>query len=71
MVLDAAAEVGVSPSECAVIGDIGSDVSAALAAGARPILVPTSVTRRDEVAAAPEVADDLQAAVNLLLGKQP
>jgi HAD superfamily hydrolase (TIGR01662 family) len=68
MVLDAAAEVGVSPSECAVIGDIGSDVSAALAAGARPVLVPTLVTRRDEVAAAPEVADNLQAAVDLLLG---
>ena len=38
----AAARLGVDPSECAVIGDIGADVGAALAAGARPILVPTA-----------------------------
>jgi D-glycero-D-manno-heptose 1,7-bisphosphate phosphatase len=67
MVLDAAAEVGVSPSECAMVGDIGSDVSAALAAGARAILVPTPVTSPDEVAAAPEVAANLSSAVDLLL----
>lgn len=67
MVLDAAADVGVAPNECAVIGDIGSDVSAALAAGARAILVPTQVTRCEEVAAAPEVASDLGEAVDLLL----
>lgn len=67
MVLAAAADVGVPPSACAVVGDIGSDVSAALAAGARAILVPTPVTRRDEVEAAPEVAGDLAQAVDLLL----
>jgi histidinol-phosphate phosphatase family protein len=71
MVLDAAADVGVPPSECAVIGDIGSDVSAALAAGARAILVPTPVTRRDEVVTAPEVAHDLGEAVDLLLSGCP
>jgi len=70
MVLAAAAEVGVPPRECAVVGDIGSDVSAALAAGARPILVPTTVTRAEEVAAAPEVARDLGEAVDLLLGER-
>jgi D-glycero-D-manno-heptose 1,7-bisphosphate phosphatase len=68
MVLDAAADVGVPASECAVVGDIGSDVTAALAAGARAILVPTPVTRREEVEAAPEVAGDLAEAVDLLLG---
>ena len=51
-----------------MIGDIGSDVEAAHAAGARAILVPTALTRREEIAAAPEVAPDLSTAVELLLG---
>ncbi len=67
MVLAAAAALGVAPRSCAVIGDIGADVAAARAAGARGVLVPTSVTRPAEVAAAPEVAPDLMAAVELLL----
>ncbi len=68
MVLDAARALGVEPGRCALVGDIGADVGAALAAGARPILVPTPVTRAEEVAAAPEVAPDLPAAIDLLLG---
>jgi D-glycero-D-manno-heptose 1,7-bisphosphate phosphatase len=68
LVLQAAAALGVAPERCAVVGDIGADVGAALAAGARPVLVPTPVTREEEVAAAPEVAADLAAAVDLLLG---
>jgi D-glycero-D-manno-heptose 1,7-bisphosphate phosphatase len=67
LVLRAAAELGVPAERCAVVGDIGADVDAARAAGARPILVPTPATRRAEVAAAPEVADDLGSAVDLLL----
>ncbi|MDP9006307.1 MAG: HAD-IIIA family hydrolase [Actinomycetota bacterium] len=67
MVLAAAAALGVAPRACAVIGDIGADVAAARAAGARGVLVPTSATRPAEVAAAPEVARDLMAAVELLL----
>jgi HAD superfamily hydrolase (TIGR01662 family) len=67
LVLRAAAELGVPPEQCVVVGDIGSDVEAALAAGARAILVPTSKTRREEVAAAPEVARDLLDAVNRAL----
>ncbi|MBW3547969.1 MAG: HAD family hydrolase, partial [Actinobacteria bacterium] len=59
MVLAAAARLGVRPERCALVGDIGADVEAALAAGARPVLVPTPVTRPEEVAAAPEVATDL------------
>jgi HAD superfamily hydrolase (TIGR01662 family) len=66
MVLRAAAELGVLPAECAVIGDIGADVGAAVAAGARAVLVPTPQTRADEVAAAPRVAADLAEAVRLL-----
>jgi histidinol-phosphate phosphatase family protein len=69
LVLRAAAKLGVDPVRCVVIGDIGSDVEAARAAGARGILVPTSKTRPQEVEAAPEVARDLGAAVDLLLGE--
>ena len=67
LVLQAAAALGLDPADCAVVGDIGADVGAALAAGARPVLVPTAVTRPEEVAAAPEVARDLLEAVDLLL----
>jgi len=43
-------------------------VEAASAAGARSVLVPTSATRMAEVRAAPEVAPNLAAAVDLLIG---
>ncbi|MGH9126160.1 MAG: HAD-IIIA family hydrolase [Acidimicrobiales bacterium] len=68
LVLQAASALGVAPTDLAVVGDIGADVQAAQAAGARGILVPTAATRPEEVAAAPEVAADLDAAVRLLLG---
>jgi histidinol-phosphate phosphatase family protein len=64
----AAVALGVDPADCVVIGDIGSDVEAARAAGAGSVLVPTATTREEEVAAAPVVATDLLAAVDLLLG---
>jgi D-glycero-D-manno-heptose 1,7-bisphosphate phosphatase len=67
----AAEALGVEPESCAVVGDIGSDVEAARAAGARAVLVPTPRTRRAEVEAAPEVASDLGEAVELLLRGQP
>jgi len=67
LVLAAAAALGVHPTACAVVGDIGADVGAALAAGARPVLVPTPVTRQEEIDAAPETAHDLLAAVDRLL----
>lgn len=69
LVRQAARALDVPVERCAVVGDIGADVAAALAAGARPVLVPTAVTRPQEVAAAPEVAPDLTAAVRLLLGE--
>jgi HAD superfamily hydrolase (TIGR01662 family) len=67
LVLLAAARLGVDPSRCAVIGDIGADVGAAAAAGARGVLVPTARTRQEEVAAAPERAANLAEALDLLL----
>ncbi|MEA2130668.1 MAG: hypothetical protein QOJ85_3559, partial [Solirubrobacteraceae bacterium] len=67
LVLQAAALLGVDPRRCAVIGDIGADMEAAGAAGARGVLVPTPATRRAEILAAAEVAYDLDAAVDLLL----
>ena len=68
LVLAAAAALGVDPTECALIGDIGPDVEAARAAGARAILVPTPATLAHEVADAPEVAGTLHEAVDLLIG---
>jgi HAD superfamily hydrolase (TIGR01662 family) len=67
LVAAAAASLGVSPVECAVIGDIGADVEAARAAGAASVLVPTPQTRAHEAAEAPVVAPDLPAAVGLVL----
>jgi histidinol-phosphate phosphatase family protein len=67
LVLEAARQLGVDPAACVLVGDIGSDVEAALAAGAQPVLVPTEVTRPDEVAAAPAVVADLAAAVDVVL----
>ena len=40
LVAAAASELGVAADECLMIGDIGSDVDAALTAGARAVLVP-------------------------------
>jgi histidinol-phosphate phosphatase family protein len=68
LVLQAAQELGVDPERCAVVGDIGADVQAAHAAGARAILVPTERTLHDEIDAAPEVARDLPEAIGQLLG---
>ncbi|XKK38601.1 HAD-IIIA family hydrolase [Nocardiopsis sp. ARC36] len=71
MVLSAAAELGVLPCECSLVGDIGADTDAASAAGARGILVPTAKTREDETEAAAETAPDLESAVLRLLAGAP
>ncbi|WP_413471042.1 D-glycero-alpha-D-manno-heptose-1,7-bisphosphate 7-phosphatase [Streptomyces peucetius] len=67
LVLAACEALGVCPARTAVIGDIGSDVAAALAAGARGVLVPTPATLPEEIAAAPDTAPDLLRAVRLVL----
>lgn len=68
LVFQAAQAFGVEPHECAVIGDIGSDVEAALRAGAHAVLVPTPITLREEVEPAPVVCRDLLEAVDYVLG---
>ncbi|WAP52029.1 HAD-IIIA family hydrolase [Arthrobacter sp. ATA002] len=67
MIHSACARPGLRPADVAVIGDIGADMAAAEAAGARAVLVPTPVTLPAETAAAPLVARDLAGAVALLL----
>lgn len=63
-----AAQKHGEPTGAVLIGDTPLDVAAARAAGARAVLVPTPRTRAEEVAAAPMVAPDLPAAVDLVLG---
>lgn len=67
LLLDAAGRLNAAPGECVMFGDIGSDMDAARAAGARGVLVPTARTLHDEVAAAPRTAPDLLTAVQQVL----
>jgi D-glycero-D-manno-heptose 1,7-bisphosphate phosphatase len=67
MVHSACHRLGIQPFEAVLIGDIGSDVEAAEAAGATGILVPTAATRSEEITEAKLVARDLAGAVDLLL----
>lgn len=68
MLFAAARRLGVAADRLGFIGDIGADVDAARAAGARGVLVPTPVTRAEEVEAADLVAGSLAEAVALLRG---
>ncbi|MEU7723025.1 D-glycero-alpha-D-manno-heptose-1,7-bisphosphate 7-phosphatase [Streptomyces tibetensis] len=67
LILAACRRLAVPPERTAVIGDIGADMEAARAAGARGVLVPTAVTRADETATADDTAPDLPSAVRLVL----
>jgi histidinol-phosphate phosphatase family protein len=70
MVRAAAAELGVDPARCVLIGDTGGDVTAALSADADAVLVPTDRTLPQEVSAArakARVAPTLVDAVDLVL----
>lgn len=67
MIHRAARRLGTTARRVALIGDIGSDVEAAAAAGARSVLVPTAVTLPREVRAAPLVAVTVLEAVIVLL----
>jgi histidinol-phosphate phosphatase family protein len=67
LVIEAARRWGADPAELVLIGDIGADVGAARAAGARGILVPTAQTLPAEISGAEEVAATLDDAVSLVL----
>jgi D-glycero-D-manno-heptose 1,7-bisphosphate phosphatase len=67
MILTACAALRLSPDEVVVIGDIESDMTAARNAGARSVLVPTVVTRVEEIARAAVTAQDLESAVDWAL----
>jgi D-glycero-D-manno-heptose 1,7-bisphosphate phosphatase len=67
MVLAACAALNVSADEAVVIGDIESDMTAARRAGARSVLVPTAVTRIEEIERAAVTALDLKTAVDWAL----
>lgn len=68
LVLGACLALGVSPSRSVVVGDIGADMGAAAAAGATGILVPTPVTRPEEVASSDRVAASLELLPEMLWG---
>jgi HAD superfamily hydrolase (TIGR01662 family) len=73
LVTAAARELGLTPHECLMIGDIGSDVDAALAAGARAVLVPGPNTKIDEIDRAhlvAAVAPTLRSAVRRHVGRR-
>jgi histidinol-phosphate phosphatase family protein len=70
MVVAAAAALGVDPRECVVIGDIGIDVAAAHAAGARAVLVPTRVTLAEETIGV-RTTPDILTAVHCALTENP
>jgi HAD superfamily hydrolase (TIGR01662 family) len=67
MVKQACAALDVDPSRVVVVGDIGTDVRAAEAAGAAAVLVPTAATDPAEVAGADRVSPDLTTAVTEIL----
>ncbi|GAA1492695.1 HAD-IIIA family hydrolase [Curtobacterium herbarum] len=69
MVFSAAERLGLDAADLVVIGDIGADVGAAVAAGAQGILVPTARTMPAEVAAAATVAGSIEEAVALVLAR--
>jgi HAD superfamily hydrolase (TIGR01662 family) len=68
LVYQAAAELGVRPEDCIIVGDIGADVAAARAAGSRSVLIPTPSTRIEELAGA-RIATDLLAAARWIAGQ--
>jgi HAD superfamily hydrolase (TIGR01662 family) len=70
LIASAAAALGLTPHDCAVIGDIGADVEAARAAGARSILVPTAATAASELEGT-RLAADVLTAVRMLTGEVP
>jgi HAD superfamily hydrolase (TIGR01662 family) len=70
LITAAADALGVTAAQCVVIGDIAADVTAARAAGARGILVPTSHTSAADLIGMP-CAESLGEAVAAILADRP
>jgi HAD superfamily hydrolase (TIGR01662 family) len=70
LILHAASELGVEPTDTVVVGHIGADLEAAAAAGARAVLVPTAATSPDDAMAAESLAPTLATAVDLVLERR-
>jgi histidinol-phosphate phosphatase family protein len=64
----AARALHVRPEDCVMIGDIGTDMEAARSAGMRAILVPTEITKQEEIDAAPFAAANISDAIDAVLG---
>jgi HAD superfamily hydrolase (TIGR01662 family) len=71
LIQEACRRFEVSANECVMVGDIGSDIDAAINAGVNAILVPTPITRAEEIARAPVVCADLDDAVDRILEAVP
>ena len=67
MVHKACSALDLAPARCIVVGDIGSDVAAAQAAGAIGVLIPTAATRTAEIEQALLIEPDLTSAANRIL----
>src|SRR5918994_618298 len=67
LLIEASRRLGVDLGSCGLIGDTAADVDAALAVGARPVLVPNERTLPREVERAPAVARTFGAAARRLV----
>ena len=70
LITSAAGDLGLSAADCVVIGDIGADIAAARAAGARAVLVPTAATLPGERVGVP-CAGTITEAVDAVLAGRP
>jgi phosphoglycolate phosphatase len=66
--LAVAAELGVAPEECAFVGDAGTDVEAAHAAGMRSVAVTWGYRPREELLGAQLVVDEPAGLAQLVTG---
>lgn len=69
LIHDAVAALGADMADAVLIGDMGSDLAAAAAAGCRGVLVPSAETSAADLAAAVETAPTLLDAVRILLAE--
>jgi histidinol-phosphate phosphatase family protein len=67
LIEQAAAALGVPATSCVVIGDTGADIEAAERAGALGVLVPTEVTRAEEIRSAATVCSSFAEAADQIL----